>query len=100
MSPRVRTVGGTELDIVESCLYLWLFDTAAKRYRRVPRGTRIEYLSDHEGWEPYYSVDVNFDAGTFLVLLNEEGSRRQSATWHSEDCECLDGRMLSESVRG
>jgi len=95
MSPRVRTVGGATLDVVESCLYLWLFDTNTKHYCRVPRGTRIEYVSAPEGWEPYHSYEVNAEHGTFLVLLNAEGTRRQSATWHAEDCECLDGRLLT-----
>jgi hypothetical protein len=97
MSPRVRTVDGVALDVVESCLYLWLFDPKAKQYRRVPRGTRIEYLNTSEGWEPYFSYDIHVEAGTFLVLLNEEGTRRQSATWHAEDCECLNGPVLSRT---
>ena len=95
MSPRVRTVAGVELDVVESCLYLWLFDTKGLRYRRVPRGTRIEYLNSAEGWEPYHSYEINFEQGTLRVLLNAEGTRRQTATWHSEDCACLDGSLLS-----
>lgn len=95
MRSRVRTVGGVDLDVVESCLYLWLFDTSTKQFCRVPRGTRIEYLSPADGWEPYHSYEVNVEHGTFLVLLNEEGTRRQSATWHAEDCECLDQHLLT-----
>ena len=79
-----------QLDVVESCLYLFLFDSRSRRYRRVPRGTRVEYLNPAEGWEQYHSYDVDVDNGTFLVLLNEEGTRRMSARWHNEDCACLD----------
>lgn len=97
MSPSVRTVDGLALEVVESCLNLWLFDTKAKRYRRVPRGTRVEYINTTDGWEPYYRYDVHVDQATFLVLLNEEGTRRQSATWHGEDCECLEGKLLTSA---
>lgn len=98
MSPRIVHLGGSSLEVLESCLYTFVFDTERRRFRRVPRGTRIDGLTPGE-WLPYDRVTVDSEAGTFRVVLNREGTRLMSAGWHGQDCPC-EAKLASTAVLG
>lgn len=87
MSPRVLRLGGSTLEVLESCSYTFVFDTDRHRFRRVPRGTRIDPLAPGE-WQPYEKVTLDADTGVFRVVLNRAGTRLMSAGWHGKDCPC------------
>jgi hypothetical protein len=84
----VLNLGGSILEVVDSCLYTFLFDTRRRRFRRVPRGSGIELLSLGGDWAPYERVTFDPEAGTFVVALNREGTRLLSAGWHDGNCPC------------
>ena len=88
MNPRIITMAGTTLEVVESCVYTWLFDHVRRRFRRLPRGRRIPLDHALAGWEPYERLEIDADTGTFTVVLNPQGSRLLSAGWHHDRCPC------------
>ena len=51
-------IGGTTLRILESCHSIWIFEPGRMRFRRVPRGTRLDMPSPESEWTPYYRLEV------------------------------------------
>ena len=76
----------TELQIIESCNSTWLFDTERKRFRRVPRGSSIDLPAVAGDWERYFKLEVDVEDDSFLVTLNEAGSRLLRSFRHGDPC--------------
>ena len=88
MSPRIITMAGATIEVIESCVYTWLFDHRRRRFRRLPRGRRIPLDHALSDWEAYERLELDADTGTFTVVLNPQGSRLLSAGWHHDRCPC------------
>lgn len=84
MAPRLVTINGTPMTVVESYVYRWLFDTTNHRYRRVPRSMRLDVVESHTGWEHYEELRLNDATSSFTVVLNQERTRVLQATWEPE----------------
>lgn len=80
------TVGGMTLRVLESCHSLWMFEPDRMRFRRVPRGTRLDMPSPESEWTPYFRLEVEPSTGAFAVGLNEEGTRVLRSWLHLEPC--------------
>lgn len=71
---------------IESCSSTWLFDEPRKRFLRGPRGSKPELLAAAVEWEEYHRLDES-DDGSFVVVLNEDGTRRLRSHRHVEGCQ-------------
>lgn len=70
---------------IESCSTTWVFDAERRRFLRVPRGTSVEFASS-EGWAPYHALQLSVDDPTFVVMLNESGTRLLRSARHTDEC--------------
>ena len=75
-----------DLQTIESCNSTWLFDTKRKRFRRVPRGTSLDVPAVAGDWERYYKLEVDVESDSFLVTLNETGTRLLRSFRHGDPC--------------
>ena len=65
-------VNGVTVRVLESCHSLWIFEPARGRFRRVPRGTRLDMPSPENEWTAYYRLELDASSGAFSVGLNED----------------------------
>jgi hypothetical protein len=79
-------VAGLSIRLLESCHSVWLFDPGRMRFRRVPRGTRLDMPSPESEWTRYHRLEVEPSSGAFAVTLNEDGTRVLRSWLHSEPC--------------
>ncbi len=96
-------VGGVSIRVLESCHSLWVFDPERKRFRRVPRGTRLDMPSPESDWTAYHRLEVEPSTGAFAVALNQDGTRVLRSWLHSESCRhCAadrTGELSLEAIR-
>lgn len=71
--------------VIESCSSTWVFDEPRGRFLRGPRGSNVEHLAASGDWDGYHRLEQH-DDGTFIVLLNEDGSRLLRSRRHAEGC--------------
>jgi hypothetical protein len=79
-------IGGASVRVLESCHSLWVFEADRKRFRRVPRGTRLDMPSPESEWTSYHRLEVEPSSGAFAVALNEDGTRVLRSWLHAEPC--------------
>ena len=79
-------LGGAELRILESCHSLWIFDPARMRFRRAPRGSRLDMPSPESDWAPYYRLEVDATSGAFAVGLTADDTRVLRSRLHIDPC--------------
>lgn len=79
-------VAGSAVRILESCHSIWIFEPARSRFRRVPKGTRLDMPSPESDWAPYHRLEVEPSTGAFSVGLNEGGTRVLRSWLHIEPC--------------
>jgi hypothetical protein len=79
-------VGGSAVCVLESCNSVWLFDPARRRFRRVPRGARLDMPSTESDWTVYYRLDLDPASGAFSVGLNADDTRVVRSWVHTEAC--------------
>lgn len=90
MTPKRAGSNASALQIIESCNSTWVFDTAAKRFRRVPRGTALDLPTAAGDWETYVKLEIDVDSGAFLVTLNTSGTRLLRSYRHTDPCALCD----------
>ena len=98
MTASKRVGGGAPAhQVIESCNSTWVFDTQAKRFRRVPRGTPLDLPTTAADWETYVKLDVDLESDAFLVTLNAAGTRLLRSYRHSDPCaQCDPGDATTE----
>ncbi|MGH8998280.1 MAG: hypothetical protein ACRDY7_02710 [Acidimicrobiia bacterium] len=79
-------VAGVPMRILESCHSTWIFNPARMRFRRAPRGTRLDMPSPEVDWAPYFRLEVEPSSGAFAVSLNSDDTRVLRSWLHSEPC--------------
>jgi hypothetical protein len=79
-------VGGMSIRVLESCHSLWVFEPERKRFRRVPRGMRLDMPPPESEWTPYHRLELEPSSGAFAVALNEDGTRILRSWLHIEPC--------------
>jgi len=96
-------VGGSALRVLESCHSIWIFEPARMRFRRVPRGTRLDMPSPESDWAPYFRLEVEPSSGAFAVGLNEDDTRVLRSWLHIEPCRHCNtdqtGELSLEAIR-
>jgi len=89
-------LGGVALRVLESCHSVWVFESGRMRFRRVPRGTRLDMPSPESDWTPYFRLEVEPSTGAFAVGLNAEGTRVLRSWLHLEPCRHCAGDQTGE----
>lgn len=82
--------------VLESCHSTWLFDTERMRFRRILKGLDLDARQASTAWRPYYGLELDPDSETFVVLLNEEGTRLLRSWRHVERCPQCGGEATAE----
>jgi hypothetical protein len=80
-------VRGASLLVLESCNSTWLFDTARKQFRRVLKGLDLDARRASTNWRDYERLDLDAPGDSFVVVLNDKGTRC-IRSWRHTDC-CL-----------
>ena len=73
------------LKMLESCSSTWIFDEAARRFRRVPRGAPVS-LSVPAQWAEYHHVELDEPRSSFTVELDPHGTRLLRVSLHNHPC--------------
>ena len=89
-------VNGVDVRVLESCHSLWIFEPAKARFRRVPRGTRLDMPSPQNEWTPYYRLELDPSSGAFSVGLNPDDTRGLRSWIHSDPCRHCSGDQTGE----
>ena len=79
-------LNGSPVRVLESCHSLWIFEPERGRFRRVPRGTRLDMPSPENEWTPYYRLELDASSGAFSVGLNPDDTRVLRSWLHADPC--------------
>ena len=71
---------------LDSCHSTWIFDTRQLRFCRILRGIAVGQRRISTEWRPYWELEIDPRAKTFLVVLNEARTRLVSSSIHTQDC--------------
>lgn len=71
---------------LESCAFTWIFDGTTHLFRRVPRGARAN-LDIPAAWTPYTRLEIDTTRSSFVVVLDETGTRLLRAWLHIDPCD-------------
>lgn len=74
------------LQVLESCAFTWIFDGATLRFRRMPRDAHVN-LDVPTAWTPYHRLEIDDSRASFMVALDEGGTRVLRAWFHAEPCD-------------
>ena len=80
------SLNGSAVRVLESCHSLWIFEPDRGRFRRVPRGTRLDMPSPENEWTPYYRLELDTSSGAFSVGLNPDDTRVLRSWLHVDPC--------------
>ena len=81
---------------LESCHSTWIFDPRQLRYCRILRGIAVGQRRISTEWRPYWELDIDPYARTFVVCLNEERTRLVRSSIHTQDCVGCGGSPTTE----
>jgi len=87
---------GMEPLVLESCHSTWLFDTERMRFRRILKGLDLDSRLATTDWRPYYGLDLDPVSESFVVLLNQDGTRLLRSWRHVEHCTQCGGEATGE----
>ena len=76
--PRVR--------VLESCTSTWIFDTSGRRFRRIPRGCRLDGPVPAHAWIPYHRLEAHAGNPAFAVVLDPKARRVLRSWLHGDPC--------------
>lgn len=85
---RVMAVGRADLQglqLLESCLFRWIFDGATRRFRRTPRHAMV-WVDSTADWTEYHRLDIDDAHACFVVSLDEARTRVLRAWIHTDPC--------------
>ena len=89
-------VNGVSVRVLESCHSLWIFEPGRARFRRVPRGTRLDMPSPQNEWTAYYRLEIDPSSGAFSVGLNADDTRVLRSWLHTDPCRHCSGDQTGE----
>jgi len=60
---------------VDSCHSRWIFDTEHRHFRRILKGLAIGANTATTDWRDYHELDFDPDTDSFVVVLDDTGTR-------------------------
>jgi hypothetical protein len=82
--------------IIESCHSTWVVDLDRSRFRRILKGVERGGAMARTEWRPCYGLEIDPSSESFVVLLNEDGTRLLRSWRHVEHCVQCGGEATSE----
>jgi hypothetical protein len=83
--------------VLESCRSTWFFDAETMRFRRVLKGLDPDRSSTGSTcWREYFGLDIDPASGSFVVLLNAQGTRLLRSWRHVPPCSQCGGEATGE----
>ena len=77
----------TNLVTVDSCHSLWIFDTGEMQFRRILKGLGHGQEVARTEWRPYYELELDPNSDSFVVVLDQVGTRILRS-WRHTDVAC------------
>ncbi len=71
---------------IESCNSVWIFDTQTMEFKRRIRNLSGETEDVSTDWRPYFGLNVDESSKSFVVQLNESGTRLLKSFIHKDPC--------------
>ena len=87
---------GGDFLVLDSCHSTWLFDVAAKRFRRILKGLDVDPALTATDWREYERLELAEGSEAFVVILNAAGTRRIRSWRHVDGCEQCEGERTVE----
>ena len=69
---------------VDSCHSRWVFDTEHRRFRRILKGPGFDEHKAMTDWRPYHELALDPNSESFVVVLDEAGTRMLRSWRHRE----------------
>ncbi|HEV8063370.1 MAG TPA: hypothetical protein VGP46_01005 [Acidimicrobiales bacterium] len=82
--------------VLDSCHSTWLFDLAAKRFRRILKGLDVDPTIAATDWRDYERVELSDTSEAFVVVENAAGTRRIRSWRHVDGCDQCEGERTVE----
>lgn len=73
------------LIVLESCHSTWIFDSRQLRFCRILRGIQVRHRRISTEWRTYWDLEIDPDAPSFTVYLNEAKTRFIRSSGLSQD---------------
>ncbi len=84
---------------IESCNSVWIFDTNSMEFKRRMRNATGEVESVTTDWRPYFGLNIDEPNKSFVVQLNESGTRLLKSYIHRDPCDrCGDSNTTEISL--
>ncbi len=90
------TVEDQDPVVLESCHSTWLFDTQRMRFKRILKGLDIDTRDASTAWRQYFALELDPLSESFVVTLNEEGTRLLRSWRHVQQCPQCGGNATVE----
>lgn len=95
-APETGAVGAGDYLVLDSCHSTWLFDAAAKRFRRILKGLDVDPALAATDWRSYERLEFAEGSDAFVVVLNPAGTRRIRSWRHVDGCDQCEGEQTAE----
>ena len=82
--------------VIESCHSTWVVDLENSRFRRILKGFNASAGQASTAWRPCFGLEIDPMSESFVVLLNEEGTRLLRSWRHVEHCAQCGGEATTE----
>jgi hypothetical protein len=82
--------------VLESCHSTWVFDSEHMRFRRILKGLDLDAHQAATAWRPYFGIEMDPVSESFVVLLNQEGTRLLRSWRHVNHCTQCGGEATGE----
>ena len=69
---------------MDSCHSRWVFDTARHRFRRIPKAPGLDLALAITEWRPYSELEFDPYSDSFVVVLNQAGTRMLRSWRHTQ----------------
>jgi hypothetical protein len=96
LAPELEEPAGADLLVLDSCHSTWLFDVAAKRFRRILKGLDVDPSLAATDWRDYERLELSETSEAFVVVENAAGTRRIRSWRHVDGCEQCEGESTVE----
>ena len=93
-------MASANLVTVDSCHSRWIFDAEHRRFRRVLKGLGHGAEAAQTDWRPYFELELDPNSDSFVVTLNEAGTRMLRSWRHIEGGCPQCGEARTEEIPG
>jgi hypothetical protein len=82
--------------VLDSCHSTWIFDPGQLEYCRILKGIKVGNRPVATEWRRYWQLELDTEAESFTVYLNEARTRLIRSWRHTKNCSQCGGRQTTE----